>query len=94
MTSKSAIKDAVHWFSEATRLREPVVRLLSAVQNLRPDIQIMALATALVLICQALRLDTHDIIEKSRRAIRDADGPYAPQIAAMRTYATESLRVE
>lgn len=81
------VVDAVRWFSEHSALRKPMVRIISAVQDYRPDVRVLAPAAVLVCVCDALGLNPHDVIQQIYNAKRNVDGPFTHQYGAMTEYA-------
>lgn len=91
MSRITSIRDGVSFFSSPAALRAPMVKAISAVQDAKPEEQILSLAAALVCLADAVGLNPHEIINRVYRAATDIDGPFAVHWQAMREYARGEL---
>ncbi|MEM7200287.1 MAG: hypothetical protein AAF628_08490 [Planctomycetota bacterium] len=82
----SAIRDQIALFGRAGQLREPAFKAASAIQDERPHIQILALATALAAECDAIQMNPHDVVQMVERAKQHIDGPFSTQYRALIEY--------
>ena len=84
---KQTVKDRIGFFHDATGLRTPAFKVINLVQDEDPANQILATATALVALCEAIGADPHDLISKINRAKHHIDGPFSTQYRAIVEYA-------
>lgn len=77
--------------SSVSQLRQPVIRLADRMQDLPPHIQFNALMLAAVVSAQALGLDPHEELERARRKVDQAEGPFTTQVQALRDYVRGEL---
>lgn len=80
------IVDRIRFFSEHSRLRKPLVKIVSALQNYKPEERVMAPALTFSCMCDALGLDPFEVLVKVRRMTKAVDGPFTKQYAAMTDY--------
>jgi hypothetical protein len=92
MNSLLSIADQTRWASNASRLRQPLVRLVSANQDEPPHHQVLTPALAVVLMAKATGQNPHEIINQTVRMVSDVDGPFATQWRAMEEYVKHELR--
>lgn len=92
MLSKSTIVDRVLLGSTASNLRHPAFRLISANQQENPEVQINALMLTAVVVCQTIGLDPHDMVERAKRMVSVAEGPFTYHLQAIRDFAEGELR--
>ena len=86
-----AIRTRIGFFNDAAPLREPAFRVINLIQDEQADVQILALATSLYAVCDALQLDPHDLLQKVDRARHHIDGPFQSHFKAIREYAQGEL---
>lgn len=91
MSQASSIRDGVNWFSSPSALRAPMVKAITAVQDEKPEVQILSLAAALVCLADAIGVNPFQLINQVQRAASDIDGPFAVHWQAMRDYARGEL---
>lgn len=91
MTLRSRLNDGINWFSEPSRLRDPIVKVVS-VLDLEPAVErYLAPAGVFVLMADELKRDAHADIERVRRMLVAAEGPFTNQLQAMRDYVRTEL---
>jgi len=83
------IRDRVAFSSKATALKEPTFRVISALQDLQPDIQIEALFMAAVVLSTSVGLDPHDLVVRARRILNETEIFANEHLDAVRDYAGE-----
>jgi hypothetical protein len=87
MYPASTVRDRLGFFNNAAQLRKPAFQIISKIQDNDPADQILATATALVAMCEAIQADPHDVVMKINRAKRHIDGPFSTQYRAIVEYA-------
>ena len=87
MFNTSTVRDRISMFSNAPALRAPSFDLVNKVQGERPEVQILALATALTALSEAIGMNPHDIITIISKAKGHIDGPFSTQYKALQAYA-------
>ena len=92
MLSAETVADQVRLAANPARLRAPAFRVIDRMQHYRPGEQLLGTAVALVAMADAIQLPLHDLFAVARNVMRDTDGPYSEQIAAIRDYAKNELR--
>lgn len=85
--SKNTVRDSLAFFSNGAGLREPMVAVIDVNQSLAPHVQILAAATALMVMCEGIDYDPHQVLAQLDRAKSNIDAPFANQYQAMREYA-------
>lgn len=85
------IQDRVRHASTVAELREPAFRLADRMQDLEPAVQYRALILAALVATQALGLDPHEEIERARRMVAAAEGPFTSHVQALRDYVRGEL---
>lgn len=83
---KHTINDRITAFTSLPALREGTFIVLDAVQGQKPELRFLAPATAFTVMAQELGRDAHNDLERVRRIIRDAEGPFTYHIQAIRDY--------
>jgi len=83
----STVKDRVGFFNDASSLRAPAFKIINLIQEEDPANQILATATALVALAEAINVDPHDLISKINRAKRHIDSPFSTEYRAIGAYA-------
>ncbi len=86
-----AIADQVRFSSDVARLREPAFIVISRIQDTRPADQFRAVMLAALAMAETLGLDPHEEIERARRMMADAEGPYTNHVQAIRDYTRGEL---
>lgn len=89
--SKNTVRDSLAYFSNGAGLREPMVSVISANQSLAPHVQILAAACALMVMCEGVDYDAHQVLSQINRAKDDMDTPFSHQWKAMLEYAKGEL---
>lgn len=84
---KQTVKDRIGFFHDATGLRVPAFKVINLVQDEDPANQILATATALVALAEAIGVDPHDLIQKIQRAKHHIDSPFSNEYRAIGAYA-------
>lgn len=87
----ASIRFAIAAASSAPRVRQPALALLDRLQFLPADLQIEALAAALVIVANAADLDAHDLVTRARRQQREIEGVETDALA-IAEYAKGELR--
>lgn len=62
------------WFSQAKTLRQPLIALFSANQQLPPHAQVWTVAAGFYLMCEAYQIEPHEFLIKvknARKAMRE-----------------------
>ncbi|MFN3573654.1 MAG: hypothetical protein ACK4TR_09015 [Phenylobacterium sp.] len=85
------LQDRIRHASTVAELREPAFRLAHRMQDIEPAAQYRALMLAAVVATQALGLDPHDEIERARRMVSHAEGPFTAHVQALRDYVRGEL---
>jgi hypothetical protein len=80
------VVDGIRWFSEHSALRKPMVRCISAMQDYRPEVRVLAPALAFTCMCDALGLNPHEVITQVKNATHNVNGPFSVQYRAMTDY--------
>lgn len=83
----------MHHRSTVAQLREPTFRIADRMQDVSPADQYSALMLAATVASDALGLDPHEEIARSRRMMRDAEGPFTTQVQALRDYVRGELLI-
>lgn len=86
------IRERIAFAVSAAGLRVPAFRIIDALQGSHPSHQMEALALALTAMAQTLNLNPHDLVERAKRQLPDAEGPFTEQLQAIRDYAKGELR--
>lgn len=86
-----SIADRARHASSVADLREPAFRIADRMQNLPPHTQFNALMLAAVVAAQALGLDPHEELERARRKVDHAEGPFTSHVQALRDYVRGEL---
>ena len=89
--ARESLRDQIALLHSPARLRRPAFVTISRLQNARPGEQVMGIALALVCICESAGISISDVIAKAVRMSAPADGPFVPQIQALRDYAAKEL---
>lgn len=89
--SKASVRDKLSYFSNGAGLRQPMVAVINANQDLQPHVQILACALALEAMCDGINHDAHAVINQIRRAKTDARSPFSQQYDAMVEYSKQEL---
>jgi hypothetical protein len=90
-TIRGRINDGINWFSAPSRLRDPIVKIVS-VLDLDPAVErYLAPAGVFVLMADELRRNPHEDVERVRRMLTAAEGPFTNQVQAMRDYVRAEL---
>lgn len=85
--SRMGLRDRIGFFSNFPLLRSGIVKVLSSVQTEKlPELGILAIAAAHVLVAEELNIDPHALIAQVRNMVHDASGPFCDQIHAMKAY--------
>ena len=88
---RNNLRDQIALLDNPAKLRAPAFAAISRLQSARPGEQVMALALALVVICESTNTSISDVIGKAVRMSSAADGPFVPHIQAIRDYAAREL---
>jgi hypothetical protein len=88
-----SITDGLHWLDDISDIRNPMFKAVSAVQDERPTIQIVALMAAAKCLCDAVGYDPVHLIRQLEQAASDIDSPFTHQWKALTTYAHEEFKV-
>jgi hypothetical protein len=86
------IRDRISFATSAERLRRPAFHALSAVQQFPPETQLDALFLTAVAMAEALGLDSHDMVTRSKRIMPDAEAAHTMHLQAVKDYARGELR--
>jgi hypothetical protein len=87
-----AIRLTVAAAVSAAKFREPSYTITDALQFYPPAVQLDALFITAVSMAVVIGKDPHEMVERAKRIIPEADGPFTVHIAALREYAKEELR--
>lgn len=85
------VRDALSFHGDPGPVRHAIVRVVSANQDERPHVQVLAAAGALVVLCESIGVDPVDVIERIRRMARDLNSPYSKQWEGLVDYARGEL---
>lgn len=91
MYKPHTIRDQVAFSTSAEKIRKPAFEVINRIQGRTPGEQVVGTAVALVAICEAVGLEVHEIIHGAERIISDVDGPYSPEIRAIKEYAKNEI---
>lgn len=89
--SPRSVSDRISMFSRPADIREPMVAVVDAVQTLPPEIQLLAIGTALTCLSEAIGLDVREVLRRVDRMKNDVDSPWQKQFRAMSEYAKGEL---
>lgn len=89
--SAASVRDAISFMTNAVAVRTQLPKVFVALDHEPPAIQVMTLASAVVLAADALGINPHELIQRVRRMQHDMDTPFAHQWDAMRSYVKEEL---
>lgn len=92
MVTKRTVRERIGFFNDAAPLRVPAFKVINLVQDEDPAVQILATATALTALCEAVGVDPHDLLQKIDRAKRHIDGPFSSHYRAIVEYAKGEFR--
>lgn len=92
MYALDGIADAARLDSVVSTMRGPAIRLADRMQDFAPHVQFNALMLTAVVSAQALGLDIHEEIERARRKVAQAEGPFTTEVQALRDYVAGELR--
>lgn len=87
-----AIRLSVSAAYAPARFREPAFRVLDAIQQAPPAVQLDALFLTAVAMAVTVGIDPHEMVTRAKRMIPDVDGPFSSQLAAITDYASGELR--
>jgi len=87
----AAVRDALSFDGNPGPIRHAMMRVVSANQDERPHVQLLAAAAALVVMAESIGSDPVDIIQRVRRMKRDIDGPFSKQWQGLEAYARGEL---
>lgn len=87
----SGIQDSIRWFQQVPALREPLVRIISTIEDLPGHWQVLSAGLTFLLLCRGARMDPHELLSTLIKMERDADAPFAKQFQAMKQYAENEL---
>lgn len=77
--------------SSVAVLREPAFRVITRMDDIEPHLQFNALMLTAVVASEALGLDPHEELERARRKVETAEGPYTQHVQAIRDYVRGEL---
>jgi len=83
-------RDKLTVAGDPARLRQAVYRVISQTQD-EPNMQLLAMAVALIATCDALDVNVRDLLVSTERMRDDLDGPFQSQFAALREYARQEI---
>lgn len=83
------IRDRVAFSSRSVSLKQPTFRVINALQDLEPDVQIEALFMAATVLATSIGLDPHDLIVRARRILTETETFPNGYLDAVRDYAGE-----
>lgn len=84
--------DAVRWStSRLDKLRVAAFQVINRLQDMEPHEQVAGTYLAAVAMADAVGLDPHEEIERARRCMNHAEGPFTHQVQAVRDYARNEL---
>lgn len=86
-----AVSERARHQSSVADLREPTFRMTARMNDLPPHVQFNALMLAAVVSAQALGLDPHEELERARRKVASAEGPFTTHVQALRDYVRGEL---
>jgi hypothetical protein len=71
-------------------MRAAMYKVISNSQD-RPEVQVQAMAMALVATCDALDIDVKDILNTVEQLAADLNGPFTSTFIALKAYAREQI---
>ncbi|MBK1968386.1 class I SAM-dependent methyltransferase [Mycobacterium phage jiawei] len=86
-----SIADQVRLASDVAALREPAFTVISRIQDVRPADQFRAVMLAALAMAETLGLDAHEEVERARRMMSAAEGPFTVHVQAIRDYTRGEL---
>lgn len=89
--ASNRLRDQIALFDNPSKAALAAFAAISKTQGVQPGAQVMGLAIALVCICESANVNLSDVIGKAVRMTDAADGPFVPQIQAIRDYAVGEL---
>lgn len=89
MMEPHTIRDRVAFSSRSVSLKQPAFRVISALQDLDPDVQIEALFLAATVLATSIGLDPHALITRARRILNETEVFPNAHLDAVRDYAGE-----
>ncbi|WJY17648.1 hypothetical protein QQS45_08300 [Alteriqipengyuania flavescens] len=90
--SPASVRDGIVFSSDLGRLKVPAFRVLDAVQDVRKDCQLEAIALTLAALCRPLGIDPHALITRANRQLVQTDATRNPHIEAIADYAAGELK--
>ena len=87
----SSISDKLRWFQQVPALREPVVRVISAIEDLPGHWQILTCGLTFLVLCRGAKVEPFEILTMLTKMEADADAPFAKTFHAMKQYAENEL---
>lgn len=87
----SAIQDRIRWFTEVPALREPVVTLIGAIEDLPAHWRVLSTGLTFLVLCRGAGMDPHELLSRLIKMEKDADAPFAKTFVAMKQYAENEL---
>ena len=71
-------------------MREAMYKVISNSQD-RPEVQVQAMAMALVATCRAIDIDVKDLLNTVDQMVYDLDGPFSSTFRALEAYARNEI---
>ena len=72
-------------------MRQAMYAVIDKTQD-KPEVQVQAIAMALVAVCDAVDIDIKDILNTVEQMRADLDGPFASTFRALEAYARGEIR--
>lgn len=88
----SLIRGSVRQRSRVSVLREPAFAQLARLQDVDPADQISAVFLAATVMAEAVGLDPHEEVARTKRMMADAEAPHTVHVKAIRDYAVNELQ--
>lgn len=85
----ASVLQKVRLSSRSVSLREPSFRIVNALQDLDPAIQIEALCLTTVVLCQHIGMDPHELVSRMKRMLSETEHLPNQHLDAVRDYAGE-----
>jgi len=82
--------DRLYTGGDPEQLRRAAYRVITRTQD-EPEIQVLAMATALFATCQALDVDIRQLLVSVERMKNDLDGPFVYTFDAIEAYARNEI---
>lgn len=91
MYEAHTVRDQVALSFNLPRLRKGAFTVIDRVQSLTPGEQLLGSGLAVVAMAEACGIEPHELIERAKNAMAEAEGPFTSQLQAIRAYAQNEI---